>query len=262
MHATNSRTMRSVIILGSGRSGTSMTAGVLASAGYFMGHKMLNTGRINNPYGNFEDQEINALNEHLLAQVVPEPELVNDALCHRDRPRQNQRWLARLPVTTSIPTVAGLIPKIQELVSHQPYCFKDPRFSYTLPVWRPYLADAVFLCVFREPYKTVQSIIKQLRDAPHLQGLQMDAELALEVWCLMYRHILEVHRHEGRWMFLHYDQLINGEGIERLALFTGADISGSFPKPELRKMYQKSMVTQAANNIYRTLSDLAEFQST
>src|SRR5271170_6033912 len=166
--------MRNVIILGSGRSGTSMTTGVLAGAGYFMGHKMSNVGRINNPYGNYEDQEINSLNERLLAQVVPGPEVVDNVLCHRDRPRANQRWLAKLPVGTEIPLVADMIPKMRELTSHGPYCFKDPRFSYTLPVWRPFLTDAIFLCVFREPHKTVQSILKQLRDAPHLRGLEMN----------------------------------------------------------------------------------------
>jgi hypothetical protein len=250
--------MRNVIILGSGRSGTSMTAGVLAGAGYFMGHKPT-TGRINNPYGNFEDQEINRLNERFLEQVIPGPEIVNGMLCHPDRPRENQRWLARLPVNTVIPPIAELIPTIQELTSHQPYCFKDPRFSYTLPVWRPYLIDPIFLCIFREPHKTVQSIIKQLHEAPHLRGLIMDAETVLEAWCLMYRHILEVHRRHGQWIFLHYDQIISAEGIKRLTQITGTRLADTFPKPELRKVYLKTSVTYAALEIYGSLCDVAEF---
>jgi len=253
--------MRSVIILGSGRSGTSMTAGVLAGAGYFMGHRPT-AGRVNNPYGNFEDQDINALNERLLSQVIAGPELVNGVLCHRGRPRESQRWLARLPVYTAIPNIWELTPKIQELTSHKPYCFKDPRFSYTLPVWRPFLTDSIFLCIFREPHKTVQSILKQLHDAPHLHGLEIDAHAALEVWCSMYRHILEVHRHQGEWMFLHYDQIFSDTGIQRLASFTRADVAVTFPKPELRKIYPKLAVTQAATDIYGNLSDLAQFDPT
>ena len=236
-----------------------MTAGVLAGAGYFLGHKVLNKGRINNPYGNFEDQEINGLNERLLSQVIPGPESINGVLQHRDRPRESQRWLGRLPVGTPIPALAELEPALRELTGHPPYCFKDPRFSYTLPVWRPYLENVVYLCVFREPHKTVQSILKQIKDAPHLHGLEMNESLALEVWTLMYRHILETHRHEGQWLFLHYDQVISEPGIQRLAAFTGAGISCTFPKRELRKEYPAMEIPEAARDLYRKLCELAEF---
>lgn len=236
-----------------------MTAGVLAGARYFMGHKVLNRGRINNPYGNFEDRDINSLNERLLSRVIPGPDLVNGVLQQRDRPRESQRWLGRLPVGTPIPALAEPDPTIRELTSHRPYCFKDPRFSYTLPAWRPYLEDAVYLCVFREPHKTVQSILKQIKDAPHLHGLEMNEAMALEVWTLMYRHIIEIHRHRGQWMFLHYDQVISKEGIQRLASFTGTQISLTFPKRELRKEYPEMEISQSAWDLYRNLSELAQF---
>jgi len=251
--------MHNVIVLGSGRSGTSMTAGALAQAGYFMGHKVLNQGRINNPFGNWEDQEINYVNEQLLGQVIPQPEIRDGIVHHRDRPVEMQRWLGRLPVGTEIPSLPACVSKIEELTRHEPFCFKDPRFSYTLPVWRPHLANTVYVCVFRDPHKTAQSMLKQVVDAPHLRGLEMTLDTALDVWSLMYRHILEIHRRDGAWLFLHYDQLLTGDGLERLSRFTGAWVSRDFPRADLRRAYRPVEIPAGVERIYAELCRQASF---
>ncbi len=237
-----------------------MTAGTLSNSGYFMGHKVLNKGRINNPYGNYEDREVNLINEKLLEQVIPGPEMVEGVLRYRHRPADMQRWLGSLSAGSVVPPINDYIPKIQELTGNTPYCFKDPRFSYTLPVWLPCLKDTVYVCVFRNPHKTVLSILKQIKDAPHLHGLEMDVVAAEEVWTSMYRHILDIHRHIGEWMFLHYDQLLTNEGMERLAIFTGARVNRDFPKRGLRKDYQAIKTSVDAEETYKTLCQLAEFE--
>jgi len=89
--------MHNVIILGSGRSGTSMVAGTLAKAGYFMGDHLY-PGRESNPKGFFEDPEINGINEALLAQIVPKRPRLFGRWLFRSRPLQWQRWLGRVPV--------------------------------------------------------------------------------------------------------------------------------------------------------------------
>lgn len=253
--------MKNVIIMGSGRSGTSMTAGVLAQSGYFMGHYVLNKGRINNPFGNYEDREVNYINEQLLSQVIQGPELVDGVMTHRDRPSDLQRWLGRVPVGTVIPPLMAYMGKLLELTSHKPYCFKDPRFSYTLPVWRPYLQDTVFVCVFREPHKTAQSILKQIKDAPYLKGLEMDYSMAIQVWSLMYSHILDIHRVDGEWLFLHYDQLLTNAGLDRLSVFIDAAVDRDFPKRGLRRTYYEQQIPGDTLNIYTRLCDLAGFDA-
>ena len=62
--------MHNVIILGSGRSGTSMIAGALTKAGYYIGDNPY-PPRKTNPKGFFETREVNHVNEILLAQVSP-----------------------------------------------------------------------------------------------------------------------------------------------------------------------------------------------
>lgn len=58
------------LILGAGRSGTSMVTGSVSQSGYFMGANQIGS-RQGNPKGLFEDEEIDGLNEALLSLVVP-----------------------------------------------------------------------------------------------------------------------------------------------------------------------------------------------
>lgn len=213
--------MRNCLILGSGRSGTSLAAGMLAKSGYFMG-RSLSQERESNLITNFEDIEINRLNENLLAQVLPPRLSFLGRSFFRDRPAMWQRWLARVPMGTEIPPLLEAVTQIQELTTHEPYCFKDPRFSYVLPVWKPYLKNIQFICVFRDPVTTTQSILKLVSKASYLHNLSITYEQALEVWTLMYSHILSFlsDSNPKDWLFIHYNQLLTSDGQKQLLDFT------------------------------------------
>src|SRR5262249_25751563 len=204
--------MRDCIVLGSGRSGTSMVAGALANAGYFMGDRLY-PARDANPLGFFEDPEINAINEELLAPHVP----ADQGLA------APQRWLARLGRTVDT-APEPLRPRLRALVVRQPIGFKDPRFCYTLPAWRDALGDARFVVVFRDPATTAASIVRECAVADYLAGIPMNAARALETWCAMYRQVLQQYRAtppgaRERWLFVHYEQMLapDGSAVERLA---------------------------------------------
>jgi hypothetical protein len=250
--------MRSVIILGSGRSGTSMVAGTLAKAGYFMGEDLY-CPRQSNPKGFFEAPEINGINEELIARAIPKRPPVVGRWFFRARPVYGQRWLARVPLETKIKSSLATVERIRRVVERQPYCFKDPRFCYTLPAWRPYLKDTVFVCVFRHPAVAAESILRECADAQYLHGLSIDFEGALMVWTLMYRHVLEIHSHEGEWLFLHFDQVLQDEGLDRLEEFTGAGIDRGFPEASLRRTVSGLAVPKASLSIYERLCELASF---
>jgi hypothetical protein len=250
--------MHNVIISGCGRSGTSMLAGTLAKSGFFMGDHLY-PGEESNPKGFFEDPEINGINEALLAQVVPKRPQFLGKWVFRHRPLQGQRWLARVPLGKKIPSLATIIKRIQTVTQREPYCFKDPRFSYTLPVWRPFLEDAVFVCVFRDPASTALSILKECQDAQYLHSLSITHDQALEVWNLMYKHILDVHRHEGAWLFLHYNQVLSIEGLKRLETFVEAPVDYSFPDPSLRRSFSDDLVSEEHRKVYEQLCELAEY---
>jgi hypothetical protein len=204
-----------------------------------------------NPKGFFEDDEINAINEALLAPLTPP----------LSRPAYGWRWLASVPVGTAIACPPEIARRIKKQTAKSPYCFKDPRFCYTLPAWRPFLSETTFLCVFREPARTAQSILKECREADYLQGLSMDFRSAVEVWTLMYRHILEVHRHTGEWLFFHYDQLLENAGFSRLETALAVEVDRRFPDPKLKRSSAKGNVGADARRVYQQLAELAHHRS-
>jgi hypothetical protein len=226
-----------------------MLAGTLRGAGYYMGKHLIPPDE-GNPKGYFEDDEINAINEALLAPVTPA----------HSRPAYGWRWLASVPVGTRITCSPDLRERIEAQTARSPFCFKDPRFCYTLPVWRPLLPDTVFLCIFREPGRTAHSIVKEWQVADYLAGLPMDFAAAVGVWTLMYRHVLEVHRHSGDWLFFHYDQLFDGGALGRLEVALGAPADRRFPDPGLKRSAGEEDVGPAALAVYGHLCELARYR--
>ena len=70
-----------------------MDTGVLRNCGYFMGDR-LNPANATNLKGQFEDTEVNSINENLLAAVVPQkPAGRLTARLLRTRLSEGQRWL-------------------------------------------------------------------------------------------------------------------------------------------------------------------------
>lgn len=250
--------MKNCLITGSGRSGTSMAAGTLAQAGYFMGEDLY-PGRGSNPKGFFEAPEINNINELLIERIIPARPPVLGRWFFRDRPVYGQRWLARVPPGTEIQSTPDIVERIKDVTGKKPFCFKDPRFCYTLPVWRPFLKDTVFLCVFRHPADTAKSILKECSDMEYLRNLSISFERAVEVWTLMYRHVLEIHRHEGSWMFMHFNQVLSEEGMKRMEDFTGAAVDRGFPDHSLRRSVSDEPVMSEARKVYETLCELAGY---
>ncbi len=237
---------RSVIALGSGRSGTSMLAGTLARSGWYVGEDPY-PGRDSNPKGFFETREINGLNEYLLAGAqAPETRLVDW-----------QRWLARVPLGTDFEFPPDLAARVRALAARRPFAFKDPRLCYTLGAWTPHLGDFARLCIFREPQRTAHSMVKECATQDYLRGTDIDTEAALAIWSSMYRHVLEKHARTGDWLFLHYDQLLAPEGLDRLESFLGAPVARDFPEAGLKRSPGSGDVPAAAAQIYAHLCDLA-----
>lgn len=255
---------RDCIILGSGRSGTSLAAGLLAGNGYFMGEELWQPN-IGNPTGYFEDREINEINEDLLAPFAPAEE--QSGLLGRLRSSgyplgHLQRWLSALPPGTPMTCSATVRRQMKALAARRPFCFKDPRFCYTLPLWRPYLGDAAILCVFRDPGVTAASIMTECVRAEYLKDVRMDLGRAFAVWEMMYRNVLEIHYpFGGEWLFVHYDQLLDGGAYERIERLLGAKVARNFAAADLRRSAAAGAVPRRTRKIYRRLCELAGYEA-
>jgi hypothetical protein len=236
-----------------------MVAGTLSKAGYFMGDRLI-TPREANPKGFFEDWDINGINEALLGPVVPRRPKILGKERFRYRPLEGQRWLAALPLGTEIYRSTEITEKIRNVTTRDPYCFKDPRFCYTLPAWQPFLRNVGFVCVFRAPAITAASILKECRDAPYLHTLQLTFNRTLKIWTSMYTHVLKNHRYQGDWLFLHYNQLLSRDGQNRLRNFLGARVDPSFPEVSLNRSISTLRVSRKIWKVYQELCDLAEYE--
>jgi hypothetical protein len=255
---------RNCLILGSGRSGTSMAAGILAHAGYFMGEEIwpANEG---NPKGQFEDREVNQINDELIASVSSKspPHALRRILLGGSPVLANlQHWVAVLRPGVSIPCPPAMNQRIAALTEHQPFCLKDPRFSYTLPAWRPHIGDALLLCVFRDPSITASSIVRECNSAAYMKNLAVDVRWGLKVWEAMYRHILEVHYPRGGdWLFVHYDQLLDHSAGAELERRLGVKIDREFAAAELNRSRPSVAVPRRMARLYERLCALAGYDT-
>lgn len=244
--------------MGCGRSGTSLVGGLVASAGYFSGHDLW-PARDANPVGFYEDATVNRINEDLLAPLVPDRIPRLGRYVQRWRPVYEHRWLVSDPVRGVPEASPELAQEIRHLTEHpDPWCYKDPRFSYTLPAWRPFVADAAFVCVFRQPGATAQSIVREVASEPIYSYLRIDEDRALTIWLHNYRSVLDRQRTSGDWLFVHYDDILDGDGVERLGQHLGTSISRDLIDRSLRRSQPAGGLPKAAEDCYRELCELAE----
>ncbi len=217
-----------------------------------------------NPKGYFEAREINAINEGLLAQILPAPRRsLADKLMRRAKPAtQWNRWLAELDTNQEIQLDDRLATRIEAQVARQPFCFKDPRFCYTLDPWRKLAPESAVVCAFRHPEASAASIEREAaRSKIRLDGIAVSHERALRIWRATYRYVLDVHLPAGGdWLFVHYDQLMDGSVYRRLENLTEARIDRKFADLKLRRSLTPSTIRHEDAELYGRLCELAGFE--
>jgi hypothetical protein len=93
-----------------------------------------------------------------------------------------------------------------------------------------------------------------------MNGLDITFEQAVEAWTLLNLHILRKHSLSGEWLFLHYDQVLWGDGLDRLEKLTGAKSVPSFKDETLRHSSSEAQVSSLAMAVYEELCCLAEYK--
>ena len=165
--------MTTLIIAGHHRSGTSVLAQLLTSAGLFLGDELLAASE-SNPYGHFEDVEVVAIHDRLLAD-------------------NGQNWQVDRQF---IPYVARDVWRdINAFLSrrrrdHGLWGFKDPRVCPFLPLWRHVIEDLKVIATFRSPASCSHSVERrQARDiierkGPAVEHLRFwqEEDHALKLW--------------------------------------------------------------------------------
>jgi hypothetical protein len=242
--------LRDCVILGCGRSGSSLTAALLVTAGYDAGPRLLPPDDAN-PRGFYEDREVNALNEELLAPVV---DRLGDFGGRYARPlRRGERWLAALPAEAVVPARPDLAGRMRSALAGSPWCRKDPRFSFTLDAWGPLLEGALRVCVFRDPGEVAASMVAHAANGT----LGLTRATALDLWLATYRRILDHQARRGDWVFVSYTELLDGSAVERLGAALGTRLDPGVVEPALRRSASGDAVPRGVARLHDELLERA-----
>jgi|GEM_PF-400659 len=177
------------IVLGMHRSGTSALAGALQGLGVVLGETLYGANEFN-PRGYFEDTQIVAFDELLLAQL-------------------GSRWDAILPpqeedfanTRTKVDDGVQLLRKI--FSQHTHWGFKDPRMCVLAPFWREVFSQLALspnlLITVRDPCEVVASLAR--RDG-------IGAERAAWMWFAHMRGAMEYVQGAQRSRFVAFSELL------------------------------------------------------
>ncbi len=255
--------MRNVVMPGSGRSGSSMIAGSLARAGYHTGPEPV-PANDQNPEGFFESSRVNLINHRL---ILAESSVSKWIECRDAESRLrffHESWVME-PRRSSLGKGAAFLVARREygamraVTEQKPYCLKDPRFSLTLHHWKPFVNDAVFVVPFRHPSTVVESTRRFFQS---VHGRDFDSARLFRAWEAICSRLLQWAREDsGKWMFLHYDQFLQGDGAERLGRFLDCSIDRSFARHDLNRSTERGGAPESCRKAYDELCTLAEWKS-
>jgi|LSQX01.1.fsa_nt_gb hypothetical protein len=256
--------MNNCLILGFGRSGTSLLGGLLHHSGYFSGNH-LHPARESNPKGFFEDVVINRINEHILENYDFSKQYSDFPIYSKPyspfSPRQGHRWLTYIKAGTNINCNNPEI--IQRLINaincNKVFAYKDPRFSYTLSVWLPHLpGNTRFLCIFRNPVSVAKSVVRECESMDYLKDFYIDQNLVYDLWYQSYTNLLlliDKYKLDKKVLFIPYEGLINGKYLQNISTFLNAEIHADFIDPELQRNKSKEAIPDILRPLYNKLME-------
>src|SRR5215216_55744 len=136
-----------VCIAGMHRSGTSMVAKLLHLCGLYLGQQGdLVPPTPDNPDGHWENMRFAGLNDEILNEFGggwDHPPAIPDRWDEAER-------------LHGIKMKAKII--LQEFADHEPWGWKDPRNSLTLPVWKSIVPDLKVIICLRNPLEVALSL--------------------------------------------------------------------------------------------------------
>ena len=213
------------IMTGMHRSGTSLTASLLQSAGLDIGERLMgeDTG---NSKGHFEDLDFVEFHQNVLqSQGIS----VAGWTKQQQIQVQPQYWA----------TAKKLISARQERGS---WGWKDPRTTLFLDFWSQLIPDAKYIFVYRSPWETVDSLFRRgdviFRTNPNF---------AVQQWCNYNQAILDFYqRHSEQCLLLEIGSIIeNSDMVDLVSQKLGLKLQSP------RSLYDPALFTVDERACYR-----------
>ena len=201
---------RRIIVLGTMRSGTSLTADLVRRWGAYHGEEdNLWKSDIHDPrgYGYMEYIPLQELNDELLDQndrVPPQRALMEAKALDPMFREKAQRLLQQMDEQT-------------EKCNYDAWVWKDARLPLTLPFWMKLWGDPIYIVTIRHPADVALSSAK----TEELDESELPFSAGLTYWQYCMLNILSYTQGSHRKLFISYEQLIDNPAYEctRLARF-------------------------------------------
>ncbi|NET43895.1 sulfotransferase family protein [Okeania sp. SIO2B3] len=251
------KTKRVIVVLGSGRSGTSLLMQVLESIGMSVSENLI-PANVSNPEGLFEDADIVNIHRNLLRELgthayLPLPEeWMNTNSVNEARFKLSRILSQRFDSATNI------------------WGFKDTLTNAFLPLWfrlfNPLKVKPIFILAMRNPSPIVLSFSRQYNESEHI------SELA---W--LTRTIDALHHSGADCFIVHYEDWFSEPTkiAEEILSYTGLDqyftgdvkeVLGQVIKPNLNRSVHEDyqIQNQYVLKLYDVLKDCrgADFDRT
>jgi GT2 family glycosyltransferase/glycosyltransferase involved in cell wall biosynthesis len=220
---SESSRMPVLIITGMHRSGTSLTASLLKSAGLFIGDRLMPAGH-GNEAGHFEDMDFYEFHQRALrATGHADNGFVKTAQIDLPKPLEQE--------------ARQLIISRESL--GRPWGWKDPRTVLFLDHWHRLLPHSFNLFVFRAPWEVVDSLYRR---SDEVFGL--NPRLALDAW--YHSNVLVrdfVARHSETSLIYELPQVIN----ETTEIITTIRKRCGIPLHDPESLYREAMLERQAD---------------
>lgn len=161
-----------IITAGMHRSGTSLTASLLESAGVNIGHRLM-PGAYGNPKGHYENLDFVEFHQTVLA--------FNNL--------SEEGWTTKQNISISHDLNERAKTEIRRNNSFRYWGWKDPRTTLFLNFWKTLIPDALFIFVYRSPWDVIDSLFR--RGDPYFQQNPTNAPL---IWQHYNQEILNFSR--------------------------------------------------------------------
>ena len=149
--------MKNVIILGAGRTGSSLLAGLIAHNRYYINAEKI-AARKAYPDGDYENPDLVDLNQKIL---LDSGYGYSKVMAHKP---VDIAAIEQLALNTRDDVYADFLKQCEE---NRPWLWKDPRLCYTIYFWNSFLDlnDIQFIKITRDPYLVFRSHSKfQIKD--------------------------------------------------------------------------------------------------
>jgi len=201
-----------LVVTGMHRSGTSLTAAILASTGVDMGDRLLGADAAN-PRGHFEDIDFLLFHQQALAANG----VSADGFVADGNPEVPALMLADAHDIVAVRRAKG-----------QPWGWKEPRTVLFLDFWERLLPEARFVFVFRRPWEVLDSLFRRGN-----AEFVAEPRLAIAVWRHYNERILRfIRRAAGRCLVVEAAQVVEDQAGFAAAVRTRLDLPVGFPSPQ------------------------------